>query len=126
MAAPVPPAAPAVPLTPEQIAENEARRGRATLLRAFETTTLTRNNFCALKGLKDQVLEAQLVQARAERKSMPPPPPEREREAGRSHQHANQHAAHNAPYNAPRANDRGPRRDAPGRPAGPRSGKPSR
>jgi hypothetical protein len=37
------------------------------VLRAFETTTLTRANFCALKGMKDAALEAVLVQARAER-----------------------------------------------------------
>jgi hypothetical protein len=62
----------AVPLTPEQLAENDARRSRAQLLRAFETTTLTRANFCALKGMKDNALEALLVQARGERGSEPP------------------------------------------------------
>jgi len=56
-----------VPLTPEQAADQEARRSRAAVLRAFETTTLTRANFCALKGMKDEALEAILVQARAER-----------------------------------------------------------
>ena len=61
------PAAPREPLTPEQAAEFEARRGRAQVLRAFETTTLTRANFCALKGMNDAALEAILVQARAER-----------------------------------------------------------
>ena len=61
------PAEPAVPLTPEQAADQEARRSRAAVLRAFETTTLTRANFCALKGMKDEALEAILVQARAER-----------------------------------------------------------
>ncbi len=62
----------AVPLTPEQLAENDARRSRSQLLRAFETTTLTRANFCALKGMKDEALEALLVQARGERASAPP------------------------------------------------------
>jgi sRNA-binding protein len=61
------PVEPAVPLTPEQAAEHEARRSRAAVLRAFETTTLTRANFCALKGMNDAALEAILVQARAER-----------------------------------------------------------
>ena len=61
------PAAPAEPLTPEQAAELEARRSRAAVLRAYETTTLTRANFCALKGMSDAALEAILVQARAER-----------------------------------------------------------
>ena len=54
-------------MTPEQAADFEARRSRAGVLRAFETTTLTRANFCALKGMKDDALEAILVQARAER-----------------------------------------------------------
>jgi hypothetical protein len=36
------------------------------VLRAYETTTLTRANFCALKGISDAALEAILVQARAE------------------------------------------------------------
>jgi hypothetical protein len=61
------PAAPRVPLTPEQAADLDARRSRALVLRAFETTTLTRANFCALKGMNDAALEAILMQARAER-----------------------------------------------------------
>ena len=104
-----------------QVAENEARRGRAALLRAFETTTLTRSNFCALKGMKDDVLEAQLVLAREERKLHPPPAPREpavERERPRQER--------------PRFDDRGPRRDAPprlggpGGPGGPRGGRPPR
>jgi hypothetical protein len=67
--------APALPLTPEQAAENEARRGRAQLLRTYETSTLTRANFCALKGISEAALEAQLVQARAERGEREPRPP---------------------------------------------------
>jgi ProP effector len=55
----------------QQAAELEARRGRAAVLRAFETTTLTRANFCALKGMNDAALEAILVQARAERGQRP-------------------------------------------------------
>lgn len=47
-------------------AQDQQRRDRAALLRAFETSTLTRANFCALKGLAEADLEAQLVQARAE------------------------------------------------------------
>ena len=108
------PPAPSVPLTPEQIADNEARRGRAALLRAFETTTLTRSNFCALKGLKDDVLEAQLVLAREERKLHPPPAAERDRDSDRPR------------ADRPRFEDRGPRRDAPPRPGGQRGGRPPR
>ena len=47
-------------------AQDQARRDRAALLRAFEASTITRANFCALKGLAEADLEAQLVQARAE------------------------------------------------------------
>ena len=61
------PAAAPTPLTPEQAAEHEARRSRAALLRAFESTTLTAANFCALKGLKVDALNAALAQARQER-----------------------------------------------------------
>ena len=101
---PAPPEAivapPAAPLTPEQAAENEARRSRAALLRSFETTTLTRANFCALKGMKEAALEVLLVQAREERllAPSPPPPPDRERER---------------PPQGHRRDERGPR---PGRP----------
>ena len=59
-------------LTPVQLAENDDRRSRSQLLRAFETTTLTPANFGALKGMKDDALEALLVQARGERGSAPP------------------------------------------------------
>jgi ProP effector len=58
----------------EQAAELEARRARATLLRAFETTTLTRANFCALKGIADAELDALLAAARQEREKHPPQP----------------------------------------------------
>ena len=55
-------------------ADEHVRRERASLLRAFETTTLTPANFCALKGLAVADLEAQLVQARQERTERPPEP----------------------------------------------------
>ena len=92
--------------TPEQSADNEARRSRAALLRSFETSTLTRANFCALKGMRDDALELLLVKAREERK-LNPPPPEREREpATREWARSDEHG--------PR---RGPPRDGPpGRP----------
>jgi sRNA-binding protein len=58
----------------ERDAEFEARRERAALLRAFETTTLTRANFCALKGIAEAELEARLAQARTERAQRPSEP----------------------------------------------------
>lgn len=49
----------------------EGRRNRAALLRDFETTTLTPANFCALKGIAPQALEALLATARKERAERP-------------------------------------------------------
>ena len=66
----------------QHAAEHEARRDRAAMLRAFETSTLTRANFCALKRITDADLETVLVQARAERAERPPEPP---RDAPRPH-----------------------------------------
>jgi sRNA-binding protein len=48
-------------------AEGEARRNRAVLLRAFETATLTKANFCALKGISEAELDAQVMLAKQER-----------------------------------------------------------
>lgn len=54
----------------ERLAQEEAsRRQRFELLRAFETTTLTRANFCALKGLAEEQLDGLLAQAREEAKA---------------------------------------------------------
>jgi sRNA-binding protein len=48
-------------------AEADGRRERAAVLRAFEATTLTSANFCALKGLVEADLPALLERARQER-----------------------------------------------------------
>jgi sRNA-binding protein len=58
-------------------AEQQQRRERAQLLRDFERTTLTPTNFCALKGLDPQALEAALELARKEAAELPPVPPQR-------------------------------------------------
>lgn len=59
-------------------ADAEARGRREALLRAFETTTLTRRNFCALKGVAEAELDATLAQARQEREQRAQAPrPER-------------------------------------------------
>ena len=50
----------------QQLEQQQAQRERAALLRAFETSTLTRANFCALKGLAEADLNQQLAQARQE------------------------------------------------------------
>ena len=81
----------------EHEAQHAARGARAALLRAYETTTLTRANFCALKAVPDVELDALLAQARLERDQLaqapravdrppvrPPhidPPPHRRRHA---------------------------------------------
>jgi sRNA-binding protein len=49
----------------------DARRQRAALLRDFETTTLTPANFCALKGIAPQALDALLATARREAAERP-------------------------------------------------------
>lgn len=46
--------------------DEQQRRNRATLLRDFETTTLTRANFCALKGVSVDELDGLLERARHE------------------------------------------------------------
>ena len=61
--------APALPLTPEQAAEAEARQQRALLLRSFEQSPLSNANFAALKGLSEGTLDALLTLARQERGS---------------------------------------------------------
>lgn len=64
-------------------ADELARRDRAGLLRSFESSTLTKANFCALKGLAESALDALLAQARQER-AEPAAPPLREKPAPRS------------------------------------------
>ena len=67
---------------PERAPEDPARRERANLLWAYDSSTLTRANFCALKRISEADLEAQLTVARqeaAERAKLNPPPPRQER-----------------------------------------------
>lgn len=54
--------------------EQQQRRNRAGLLRDFERTTLTRANFCALKGVADEELDHLLALARDEANHPPAPP----------------------------------------------------
>jgi hypothetical protein len=53
-------AAPALPADP-------AQRERAMLLRSFESSPLSKANFCALKRITEATLDAALAQAQAER-----------------------------------------------------------
>ena len=45
-----------------------AQRERAQLLRAFESSPLSKANFCVLKRVSEAELDALLAQARAERR----------------------------------------------------------
>ncbi len=54
--------------------EHQERRERAALLRDFQGTRLTTANFCALKGLTPETLDALLARARQEAAEAPPPP----------------------------------------------------
>jgi sRNA-binding protein len=57
--------------------EQQQRRNRAGLLRDFERTTLTRTNFCALKGVAESELDGLLALARDEAAQAPLPARER-------------------------------------------------
>lgn len=82
--------------------ENE-RRARLQLLRDFERTTLTQANFCALKGIAEDQLQALLAQAREEAAAMPPRRPDDRR----------------GPQGERRPDDRRNEARGPGRPGGP-------
>lgn len=53
--------------------EEQERRNRGALLHDFERTTLTRANFCALKGIDPEQLDGLLDIARREAAEAPPP-----------------------------------------------------
>jgi sRNA-binding protein len=115
-------------LAAQHAAENEGRRERATLLRAYETSTLTRANFCALKGLAEAALEAQLQLAREERAQRPPPPPAPEPAPPRRDDRRGGPGQTTADARDPRragGGRSGPRPEV-GRGAGPRPAKPQR
>ena len=105
-------------------AQDNERRERAALLRAFESSTLTRANFCALKGLAEADLETQLVQARAEalqRAQEPRPEPRFDGRNAIGPGHPPRHDAAPPRRDGPRPpGGRGPRPDAP---RGPRPGR---
>ncbi|WP_269631990.1 ProQ/FinO family protein [Pelomonas sp. BJYL3] len=94
-----------------QVQEEAAQRQRFELLRAFETTTLTRANFCALKGLAEDQLDGLLAQAREEAKAWAARP--RPADGGRG-------GAPGERRGGPGADRRGPRQ---GRPDDRRSGR---
>ena len=71
-----------MPPAPPEVREpvDPARRDRAILLRQFESSPLTKANFCVLRRISEAELDTQLTLARAERPaSMAPVPPARRR-----------------------------------------------
>lgn len=61
--------------------EEQQRRNRAGLLRDFQTTTLTRANFCVLKGVAPEELDGLLELARRDAQDRAPAPAFAERPA---------------------------------------------
>lgn len=55
--------------------DQQERHERAALLRDFQGTRLTTANFCALKGIAPEALDALLARARQEAAEAPPAPP---------------------------------------------------
>jgi hypothetical protein len=104
-------------------AEEDQRRERAQLLRAFETSTLTKDNFCALKGMTPEALDAVLVQARQEAEEFARQRPPQAHPGGRP-DHRGPRPDRRPPGpgqdRGPRADHRGERRaGSPGSPGGP-------
>lgn len=98
--------------------EDEQRRQRARLLREWQTTTLTRANFCALKGVPEASLDGLLERARQEAQERAAAP----HREGAGHR-PERHERHERPGGP------GPRRDGPGprsRPGGARPPRPPR
>jgi sRNA-binding protein len=58
---------------PATLPADPAQRERAMLLRSYESSPLSKANFCALKGMTEAALDAALAQAQAERGERKPP-----------------------------------------------------
>lgn len=134
---------PAGELTDEhrQVAEEELKRRRAVgeerraleeqqwlnrahLLRDFEATTLTRANFCALKGVEEEKLDGLLEIARAERTEWEA---NRPAQAERGERRPGGPAPRREGDRPPRRDGRGPgRTEGSGEVAGPRRNRPPR
>ncbi|MBB3194546.1 ProQ/FinO family protein [Roseateles terrae] len=106
--------------------EERGRQERAQLLRDFSRTTLTPANFCALKGLSQEQLDAQLALAREEASQQPqrddrPPRGGDRRPQGPGRQDGGRGGERRAEggQRPPRGDGAGrPRGDGPGRPRG--------
>jgi ProP effector len=98
--------------------EDRGRQERAQLLRDFSRTTLTPANFCALKGLSQEQLDAQLKLAREEEAQQPPRPERNDRPPRGGEQRRGGGLRGDGHPGGPGQGPRGdrPRRDGPGRP----------
>ncbi|OWQ47336.1 hypothetical protein CDL60_07790 [Roseateles noduli] len=98
--------------------EDRGRQERAQLLRDFSRTTLTPANFCALKGLSQEQLDAQLKLAREEEAQQPPRPERNDRPPRGGEQRRGGGPRGEGHPGGPGQGPRGdrPRRDGPGRP----------
>jgi len=108
-------------------AEEDQRRERAQLLRTFQTTTLTKDNFCALKGMTPEALDALLAQARQEAEEYARERPPLQRPGGRPDQRGGPRPDHRPAGGqdrpGPRGEQRGDRRD--GGPRGQNAARPN-
>ncbi len=103
----------------QHAAEDQARRDRAALLRAFESSTLTRANFCALKGIPEADLDGRLHQAWLEREQRA----QEMRPAGDAPARGEVRPPQRPPQRPGPGQGPGPRRDA--RPGGPSGDRPA-
>ncbi|RZI57668.1 MAG: prop effector ProQ [Rubrivivax sp.] len=98
--------------------EDRGRQERAQLLRDFSRTTLTPANFCALKGLTQEQLDAQLKLAREEESQQPPHQERNDRPPRGEHRRGGPRGEGHpgGPGQGPRGDrGNGPRRDGAGR-----------
>ena len=89
----------------EEARDDQSRRDRAALLRAYEASSITRANFCVLKGISETELEAQLQLAKQDLAHQPPV-------AAEARGHDTRHAAprHDGPGRTGRSDPRGTQR----------------
>ena len=102
--APGPARAPAPP-SPVRNEVDQAARDRARLLRDFDSSPLTKANFCALKGIAPEVLDAQLALARQEAAAWAAahPRPPRDEQAARPRGDRPRHGRPRSPIAPPSA-----------------------
>ena len=94
---------------PAPPAEDAARRERLQLMRAFDSSPLTKANFCALKRLTVEHLDAQLLLARQEAAAWAAAHPQPDRTPERGPDRAPDRGFDRRPDNRPDNRPHGPR-----------------